>query len=471
MPNNIHLHRGHAKPTGHTTLLAKAGDWLAQHRGSIIALQWVVVLFYVGLLVVPTLLPLPDSDARILNNLTVFAQFLFWGIWWPFVLLSMVLLGRMWCGVLCPEGALSEFASRFGLNRAMPRWLRWSGWPFVAFAGTTIYGQMVSVYQYPKAVMVVLGGSTVAAILIGLVYARDRRAWCKYLCPVNGVFNLLSRLAPVHFRVNGDAWKESYHSHKVVPIVCAPMVPIRHMQGNADCHMCGRCSGHRDAIELTTRSANDEIVRVGPPKESAWQTALLLFGMLGLAIGAFQWTVSPWMVAIKQACAEWLINRNIMWPLEKTLPWYVFTNYPQQNDVFTLLDGTLVVGWILVIGLIMGSALSVLLGAGSAALGRWDGKRFQHLALALVPLAGCGLFLGLSATTISILKPEGISLAWVAPVRIGMLAGANLWSLWLAAGITRRYGNGALGRVTAWASVAAACALIDFTWWLMFWGW
>ncbi len=110
-------------------LLARAGDWLARHRGMIIGMQWLVVLFYASLLIIPVALPLPDSDARILNNLTVFAQFLFWGIWWPFVLLSMVLLGRAWCGVLCPEGALSEFTSRFGLDRAMPRWLRWSGWP------------------------------------------------------------------------------------------------------------------------------------------------------------------------------------------------------------------------------------------------------------------------------------------------------------------------------------------------------
>ncbi len=98
--------------------LAAAGDWLMRRQGAIFAIQWIVVAVYAFLVIVPAFLPPPPAAAHLWTNLTLFAQFVFWGIWWPFVLLSMVLVGRLWCGVLCPEGALSEAASWHGLRAA-----------------------------------------------------------------------------------------------------------------------------------------------------------------------------------------------------------------------------------------------------------------------------------------------------------------------------------------------------------------
>ncbi|RWG22958.1 MAG: 4Fe-4S binding protein [Mesorhizobium sp.] len=224
----------------------KIGDWLQRHQAAIRTVQWTMVLAYAVLLIVPVFLPLPDRAAYLWTNFTRFAQFIFWGIWWPLVLVSTALVGRIWCGVFCPEGAISEFASSHGRGRAIPRWLTWPGWPTVAFACTTLYGQMTSVYQYPRPTLLILGGSTLAAALIGFLYGRNKRVWCRYLCPVSGLFGLLAKLAPLHFRVEAPLWQLSQLSGtKPKAINCAPLVPIRTMRGAGDCHMCGRCSGFR----------------------------------------------------------------------------------------------------------------------------------------------------------------------------------------------------------------------------------
>jgi len=454
------------------TLLSRTGDWMRRHGALIRGIQWIVVAVYALLILVPVFMPLPDETAHLWSNLTLIAQFAFWGIWWPFVLVSMVLMGRVWCGVLCPEGALTEFASRHGRGRAIPRWMRWGGWPFVAFALTTVYGQMVSVYQYPKAVLLVLGGSTVGAMIVGYLYGRDKRVWCKYLCPVNGVFGLLAKLAPMHYKVNEDAWRASYRpEHKIIPINCAPLVPLRNMKGASDCHMCGRCAGHRDAIALSFRAPTVEVVTFGQTSNNLWESALVLYGLLGIAIGAFHWSASPWFIAIKQDIAGWLIERDIMWPFGTQAPWWLLTNYPQQSDVFTWLDGAMVVGYIMVTALVLGTGVTLSFALGSRLLGKWEWSRFNHLVQTLIPLAGCGVFVGLSATTISLLRAEHLPVYWANDVRAALLSVMTLWSLLLAWKVIGRYATSWAHRLLALLPVLAGLALVNYAWLLMFWLW
>lgn len=451
------------------TRTARLGHWLRDNRHTIQGVQWVLVVFYLAMLIVPACLPLPDETARAFNHLTILAQWLFWGIWWPFVLLSMVLVGRLWCGVLCPEGFLSEWASRHGRQQSIPRWVRWPGWPLVAFAGTTIYGQMVSVYQYPKAALLVLGGSTVAAVAVGLWYGREKRVWCRYLCPVNGVFGLLAKLAPWHYRVDASAWRSAYAApQRVIAINCAPLVAIRTMQGASDCHMCGRCSGHRDAVTLAQRSPHHEIVSLGALRGSVWQTVLLLYGMLGLALGAFQWNLNPLWVRVKQQVAEWLVARQIEWPLQEDAPWWLLTNYPEQRDVLSWLDGALLLAYVLAVAVVVGTVLAAGVACGVRALGRWQLARWQHLAQACVPLAGANLFLGLSGLTVSLLKAEGVATDWALMLRVLLLASASTWTLALAWKVAAHYGVNTLRKLGAVVSLLPGVALVDAAWW---WQW
>jgi polyferredoxin len=412
--------------------LAAFGDSMQRHPRPIQTIQWCVVGAYAVLVVAPAFLPLPPDDAHWYNSLVVAAQWLFWGVWWPFVIASTLLFGRAWCGIFCPEGTLTEAASRLGQGRAVPRWMKWGGWPFVAFALTTVYGQLVSVYQYATATLVVLGGSTVAAIGVGLVYGRGKRVWCRHLCPVNGVFAALARLSPLHFRVDANAWTANAGRIHVHPVNCAPLVRIRRMTGPAECHMCGRCSGLRGSISLAARPVNDELARLGPESARAWDAALIVFGMIGLALGAFEWSATPAFVALRTAAVGVVADAGPAWLLADNAPWWLLTNYPAAHDVFTWLDGLLVIVWIAGSALVVGGWASLwLVIAGRFRPGRASANAIA-LAYALTPLAAAGLFVGLTGLTSTLAHAEGMRLHWAPAARASLLVLGAAWTLRLA---------------------------------------
>jgi len=418
--------------TASSRRLAAIGEWMRVHQRALQATQWIVVLVYAFMIVVPAFLPLPSDDAHWFNNLTVLAQWMFWGLWWPCVIASMFVLGRTWCGVFCPEGTLTEAASRVGLGRGVPRWLKWAGWPFVAFALTTVFGQLVSVYQYAAATLLVLGGSTAAAVVVGLVYGRGKRVWCRHLCPVNGVFAVLSRVSPLHYRVDAEGWSRNAAHIPVHPVNCAPMVRIKRMTGPSECHMCARCSGLRGSVVLAARAPNEEVAHVKLETAHGWDAILIVFGMIGLAIGAFEWSATAAFPALRTFLADRIIEHGPEWLLRDDAPWWLLTHYPDAHDVFTWLDGALIVGWIGATAVVVGLWVFGWLAIASRTLPGKTIPGMIALSYALVPLAGAGLFVGLSSLTATLARGEGFHLSWLAALRAVLLCGAAAWSTWLA---------------------------------------
>ncbi len=235
--------------------------------------------------------------------------------------------------------------------------------------------------------------------------------------------------------------------------------------------MCGRCSQYRGAITLQTRPFAVEITDVGQTHNSLCESVLLLFGLCGVAIGAFHWTVSPWFIWLKQTIAMWLVDHDVMWLLNTDIPWWVLTHYPQNNDVFSWLDGVVILLYIFLTAIVLGTLLSTLLWLGSSALVKWRVVVFNHLVQALIPVAGCGVFIGLSATTVSLLRGEHVRLEWVNDVRACLLIATSIWSVWIAWGITARYTLNYWRRFLSVVPVSAALALINYSWMLMFLLW
>ena len=145
---------------------------------------------------------------------------------------------------------------------------------------------------------------------------------------------------------------------------------------------------------------------------------------MGLAAGAFQWTASPLYVMAKLAIAEWLIDHGATMLMEPRWPWWILTNYPDQSDMMSPLDGGLMIAYILATALVTGLAVSAALAVAARSLGRFETRKFHHLAQCLIPIAGGGVFLGLSALTVTMLRAEGLALDFVGVMRACLLAGA-----------------------------------------------
>ena len=87
-------------------------------------LPWVHVgmfLVFLAVLVVPVHLPESSEQATFLDDGRELANYLLWGVWFPLVFFSVVIIGRSWCGFLCPMGAASELANHHGLKMPAPR--------------------------------------------------------------------------------------------------------------------------------------------------------------------------------------------------------------------------------------------------------------------------------------------------------------------------------------------------------------
>jgi hypothetical protein len=250
------------------------------------------------------------------------------------------------------------------------------------------------------------------------------------------------------------------------------LLPLSKLESASQCHNCGRCADYRGAIQLRSRASHDEIVNQGEHLATGWQTLLLLGGIIGLAMGAFHWSVSPWFITTKQWLAEYLINHDINWPLEAKAPWWLLTHYPENNDVFTWLDGGLLLAYVVTTAIVLGGVLSILLYGAAYSLGSSNARqRFNHLAQALIPLAACGIFLGLSAQTITLLRADGVSLTWISPLRLVLLSVTTLCSLSLVYRIMRRYTSQRATQIIVMTTMVLACTAIDFGWALMFWIW
>jgi polyferredoxin len=114
-----------------------------------------------------------------------------WVVWWGALLLSFLVLGRAWC-LVCPLGALGEWVQRLSFWRRVPytagyhfRWpkpLRNMGLATALFIVFVWLDNGYGMSNSPRMTAGLIVVIALGAAWINLFF--ERRAFCRYVCPL-----------------------------------------------------------------------------------------------------------------------------------------------------------------------------------------------------------------------------------------------------------------------------------------------
>ena len=407
--------------------------FLVRNRERFGYIHFGMFILFMSLFLIPPFLPAPPEEAKPWNNFVLFAKFAVWGLWFPLILASVIIFGRAWCGLFCPQGALSEFLNKRGEDRAIPKWLRWEGTPIMSFIIITVLGQLVAVRDYPKPMLLIFGGTTIIAALLGYRYTKGRRVWCRNLCPVGLLLGIFSRLGMIGIE-RGEK--------NGARVVCPLYINLHTKVASRHCIECLRCVNPETpgTLRINLRRPGKEIEEIRGREPDIYEV-IFLFLATGLALGGFHWLVNPFYIKFKMAVGTLLLNMGLGEFIGRSGPWWVMVNYPERGDVFNWLDFISVASFMLSSMLLFGGILFFLTILSSVLLREEDKSIMEKVSIigyTYTPVALLSLILGLGAELFSLSHLVGLGDGTVKVIKLLILSVGVIWSLYLSYRLTNR---------------------------------
>jgi hypothetical protein len=244
-----------------------------------------------------------------------------WIVWWAVLMLLVVpFLGRGWCAI-CPipmpgewlqNGALlGRRGQGLGLNRKWPKRFRNIWMQNIAFTLLALFSAVV--LTQPSVTGVVLLLFLIVALVTSLIF--ERRAFCRYLCPVGGFIGLYSQVAPVEVRVKDPAvcavhTEKSCYTGSKDGYGCPWLVYPGTLTKNINCGLCMEClrTCTQDNVAFNLRSFGADLKQ---PNGRRLDEAFKAFIMLGAALIYSAVMLGPWgalkLAAYSIGTLQWLL--------------------------------------------------------------------------------------------------------------------------------------------------------------------
>ncbi|WJW76845.1 4Fe-4S binding protein [Thiohalobacter sp. IOR34] len=251
----------------------------------LLLLKLLMVGFFL-LVIIAGLFGTPIPERNIATMLT-------WNLWWAGLVFSIFFLGSAWCAV-CPWDALAQWlvrrrlwrraAADTSLNLRVPRRLQ-NVWPaLLLFIGLTWLELGVGITTSPYATALVALLMVVLATISLAIY--QRKAFCRYFCPVGRTVGFYSQLSAVELRpIDADICVdcktlECYHGNETID-PCPTWLVMGRLKQNSYCTSCGNCSQScpQTNVAWRLRTPSVEAVHGARPR---WDEAWFMLGLLAL---------------------------------------------------------------------------------------------------------------------------------------------------------------------------------------------
>jgi transcriptional regulator with AAA-type ATPase domain/polyferredoxin len=212
---------------------------------------------------------------------------LIWYYWWPFLLLSLVVISRFYCSI-CPIYGLFQLSRKLGsLERPAPRFFNHIGFAMAAvFALGLFWAEyFFGVKETPIRTTLLLG--TIASSAVAFNFIFQSEVWCRYICPLGSFIGVFSCLAPVELRANNNVCSSQcrttacYKGDGKQSGCPMKLFPVS-LMSNQFCKMCGTCVHNcpYNSVHLDLRWPGAEIWKNKEPSPIASLSILAFLGIV-----------------------------------------------------------------------------------------------------------------------------------------------------------------------------------------------
>jgi len=267
----------------------------------------------------------PDGVNDKLYAKTNLVNLLIWGLWWPGMVWTAVLFGRVWCAV-CPLELLANGTELLGRalgvrQRVLGRWLRSGALIVGIYAMIQMFVAGAHLHRIPAYTSVFLWGLLAVAALAGFFF-KDR-AFCRGFCPVGQLLSTYGRGAMLAVRpdsqgkcaaCSGKDCVRACNRTRLDARSCPSLLNPAKLRSSSDCLVCGQC------IKICRPgSMGLYLRRPFHPADArqalaSWPTTLFLMLVSGFVIG--------------ELCSEWRTAQAVfLWLPEEVTKWLGLSAY------------------------------------------------------------------------------------------------------------------------------------------------